>query len=83
MEPMIERDQLTALQGENARLIVLLEDHEIEWRLPLEPTPPEPAPPVQKPEPSRLSTAEKVALFRPRVKASSENRGYSGRSFSA
>ena len=61
---MIERDQLASLQGENARLIALLEDHKIEWRLPQEPTPPEPAPPNSEPEPSRLSTAEKVALFR-------------------
>ena len=61
---MIERDQLASLQGENARLIALLEDHKIEWRLPQEPTPPEPAPPNSEPEPSRLSTAEKVTLFR-------------------
>jgi superfamily II DNA or RNA helicase len=59
-----ERNALTALQGENARLIVLLEDHGIEWRLPPEPTPHEPAPPAPETEPSRLSTAEKVALFR-------------------
>ena len=38
---MIERDQFAALQGENARLIALLEDHGIEWRLPGEATPPE------------------------------------------
>ncbi len=47
------------LQTENARLIALLEAHGIEWRLPL---------PVvalaQEVEPSRFSTAEKVALFR-------------------
>ncbi|MFZ4539198.1 TOTE conflict system archaeo-eukaryotic primase domain-containing protein [Propionivibrio sp.] len=61
---MIERDQLTALQKENARLIALLEDHGVEWRLQPEPTPIEPAPPVPEPESSRLSTAEKVALFR-------------------
>lgn len=61
---MIERDQLAALQGENARLIALLDGHGIEWRLPPEPLPPELAPPVPEPEPSRLSTAEKVALFR-------------------
>ncbi len=41
---MIERDQLAALQGENTRLIALLEDNGIEWRLPGEPTPPEPEP---------------------------------------
>ena len=61
---MIEHDPLAALQGENARLIALLEDHGIEWRLPPQTTPPEPAPPVSVPEPSRFSTAEKVALFR-------------------
>lgn len=61
---MIERDQLAALQAENARLIALLEDHGIEWRLPPEEIPPEPAPAAPEIEPSRLSTAEKVALFR-------------------
>ena len=30
---MIERDKFAALQGENARLIALLEAHGIEWRL--------------------------------------------------
>jgi len=48
-----------ALQAENARLIALLEAHGIEWR------PPQPAVfAAREPEPSRLSTAEKVALFR-------------------
>lgn len=61
---MIERDQLAALKAENVRLIGLLEDHGIEWYLPPEPTPVEPALPAPEPEPSRLSTAEKVALFR-------------------
>jgi superfamily II DNA or RNA helicase len=63
---MINPDQLTSLQSENARLIALLDGHGIEWRLPQQPTPPEHAPPVPEPEPapSRLSTAEKVALFR-------------------
>ena len=63
---MIDRDQLASLQSENARLIALLDSHGVEWRLPQQPTPPEHAPPVPKPEPSpsRLSTAEKVALFR-------------------
>ena len=59
---MPERNELTALHAENARLIALLEDHGIEWRLPLEPTSFEPT--VLEPESSRLSTAEKVALFR-------------------
>ncbi len=57
---MAERDYLTVLQAENARLIALLESHGIEWRLPPQPLA------VALPEPglSRLSTAEKVALFR-------------------
>jgi superfamily II DNA or RNA helicase len=54
-----ERNALTALQTENARLIALLESHGIEWCLP-----PEPVTSVAEPEPSRLSTGEKVALFR-------------------
>jgi len=59
-QPMSERDSLAALRAENARLIALLELHEIEWRLP----------PIEQPaliassEPSRLTTDEKVALFR-------------------
>lgn len=61
---MSELNVLTALKAENARLIALLEDHGIEWRLPPEPKPPEPAQPVLESEPSRFSTAEKVALFR-------------------
>ena len=61
---MSERDQLAALQGENARLIALLDGHGIEWRLPPEPTPPEPAPPATEPESSCFSTAEKMSIFR-------------------
>ena len=61
---MNERDPVAALHTENARLIALLEHHSIDWRLPFEPTPPETALPVPEREPSRLSTAEKVALFR-------------------
>lgn len=53
------QDTLTALQTENARLIALLEEHGIEWRLP---EPPTATVPVM--EPVLLSTAEKVALFR-------------------
>ncbi len=50
---------LASLQAENARLIALLEAHSIEWRLP------QFVPAVaQEPEPSRLSTSDKVALFR-------------------
>ena len=56
-----DKTSLAALQAENTRLIALLESNGIEWRLPpepeLEPTPAEIGP-------SRLSTAEKVALFR-------------------
>jgi len=55
----VQDDQLTALQLENARLISLLESHGIEWR-----PPPPPEMLVQEPEPSRLTTSEKVALFR-------------------
>jgi superfamily II DNA or RNA helicase len=47
------------LRAENTRLISLLEAHGIDWRLP------QPAALVtREPDPSRLSTAEKVALFR-------------------
>ena len=59
MESMAEPDVLTVLQAENARLIALLESHGIKWRLS--------SPPVtviRESEPSNLSTAEKVALFR-------------------
>ena len=50
---------LAAIQGENARLIALLEQHGIEWRLPRDPVPPAPEPPLL-----RISTAEKIAMFR-------------------
>lgn len=53
---MADRDELSALRAENSRLIALLESHGIEWR-----ATPQPSPPL---EPSRLSTDEKVALFR-------------------
>lgn len=55
---MTEPDELAKLKAENARLIELLEAHGIEWRLPTL----IPASPIA-PEPSRLSTDEKVALF--------------------
>lgn len=62
MGSMTEHDPLTALRAENARLVALLEANGIEWRLPPEP---EPAPqPSTAAEPSRISTDEKVALFR-------------------
>jgi hypothetical protein len=51
---------LAAIQAENAPLIALLESHGIEWRLPPQPV----AVVVRESEPSRLSTAEKLALFR-------------------
>ena len=56
-----DKTSLEALQAENARLIALLESNSIEWRLPPEP---EPEPTPAELGPSRLSTAEKVALFR-------------------
>ena len=55
-----EPDELTRLRAEVTRLIALLESHGIDWGLPPAPTTAS-APP---PEPSNLSTAEKVALFR-------------------
>ncbi len=56
---MNQHDTWATLQAENARLIALLESHGIEWRLP-----PSTAPVTQELEPSNLSIAEKVALFR-------------------
>jgi superfamily II DNA or RNA helicase len=61
---MSERDQLAALQTENARLIALLDGRGIEWRLTPQPIPPEPTPPAPEPESSRFSTAEKMSIFR-------------------
>lgn len=56
---MKDVSELAKLQAENARLIALLELHGIEWR------PPQTVATVaREPEPCRLSTAEKVALFR-------------------
>lgn len=49
---------LEGLRAENARLIALLESHGIEWR-----SPPRPAAMTAQATP-RLSTADKVALFR-------------------
>jgi len=58
MKPL---DSLTTLREENIRLVALLETHGVEWRLPsattLAPETPE------ETESSKLSTAEKVALF--------------------
>ncbi|MGL4206809.1 MAG: TOTE conflict system archaeo-eukaryotic primase domain-containing protein, partial [Aeromonadaceae bacterium] len=56
---MSQKNTLAALEAENARLIALLEQHGIEWR---QPDPATTAP--RRLEPSQLSTAEKVALFR-------------------
>lgn len=58
IDPVLE---LERQRTENARLIILLESHSIEWRLP-----PEPVVAATEPEPesSKLSTDEKVALFR-------------------
>ena len=59
MDHTERQTEMEALRAENARLIALLESHGIEWRLP-----PEPVVPVAEPEPSRLSTEEKITLFR-------------------
>ena len=59
MESKADPDAFAALQAENARLIVLLELHGIDWRLPLNASPR-----VQEAESARLSTEDKVALFR-------------------
>ncbi|WP_337957947.1 TOTE conflict system archaeo-eukaryotic primase domain-containing protein [Simplicispira suum] len=56
---MTDPSAVSTLQAENALLIALLEAHGIEWRLP------QPAVLVtREPDRSRLSTAEKLALFR-------------------
>lgn len=57
MEPTSPSLTLAEFCAENARLIALLEKHGIEWRQQHTLTPP-------PPESSKLSTAEKVALFR-------------------
>lgn len=60
VNPQLKPQVLQAVpQAENARLIALLEQHGIEWRLPTEPKLPAP-----EPGPSRFSTFDKVALFR-------------------
>ena len=56
---MTDPSAVAILQAENTRLIALLEAHGIEWR-PLQPT----VLVAREKESSRLSTAEKVALFR-------------------
>jgi len=56
---MVERDFSAELKTENARLIALLEASSIQWRMQ-----PVPVQPASRPESSRISTDEKVALFR-------------------
>jgi len=54
---MSNNELLAKLQIENARLIALLESHRIDWRPSITASP-------LVTEPSRLSTGDKVALFR-------------------
>ncbi len=56
---MVDRELLTKLQAENARLVALLETHGILWQ-----SPPNPAAVKVELDPSKLNTAEKVTLFR-------------------
>src|ERR1035437_5994628 len=57
---MTDQEILSKLQAENARLTPLLDIHGIYWRLPAEPA----IANTSEAEASRLSTDEKVALFR-------------------
>lgn len=57
---MAERDPTAEFKAENDRLIALLEANGIQWRM----QQPERSSPVATPESTRLSTDEKVALFR-------------------
>lgn len=52
---MANQTELDALREENARLIALLENNGIEWRLPNSP--------VERSDPSKISAAEKIRLF--------------------
>ncbi|MEO0314038.1 MAG: hypothetical protein RI928_494 [Pseudomonadota bacterium] len=56
---MTDRDDLSALRAENARLVALLESHSIDWR-PHQRT----VVVAQEPEASKFSAAQKIALFR-------------------
>jgi len=56
---MTEHNPSAELKAENARLVALLEANGIQWRVVTEHVPAS-----SMPEPSRLSTGEKVALFR-------------------
>lgn len=59
---MAELDPLVALQAENKRLIALLEEHGVDWR---RDTNGSGSPTAQPPpDPTHISTNEKVALFR-------------------
>lgn len=61
--PKSDQQQIASLKAENARLVALLEQHGIEWRSPGTP-PAAPAQPQPEQPQLRLSTDEKVALFR-------------------
>ncbi len=54
---MNDQESLAKLHAENARLIALLESHGIEWHAPQASSP-------SISEPSKLSTAQKITLFR-------------------
>ena len=54
---MNDQESLAKLHAENARLIALLESHGIEWHAPQALSP-------SISEPSKLSTAQKITLFR-------------------
>lgn len=56
--------ELELLRAENGRLIALLESHGIDWRQPPPPSPASPPTPLKSPDSSRLSTQEKIDLFR-------------------
>jgi len=60
MGAMVERDPSAELKAENDRLIDLLEVNGIQWRI----QQPERSSPDSTPKSSRLSTDDKVALFR-------------------
>ncbi len=61
---MADSDEREFLKAENARLIALLESHGIEWRLPAPPSAASAPASQSPPESSRLSTQDKIDLFR-------------------